>query len=67
MAPYRCYDDVRRLILEIVALRRTHARVEEWRCIADTAKDKGDFRAPFGALHQLRLILRSERERRGEI
>lgn len=64
---YRADPEARRLILEVVHLRRMIGQVESWLKGAEAAPNKGDLGKPFCGLHKLRIMLRTERERRGDV
>lgn len=58
--------EIRRLILEIVMLRRSLQKVVDWWETWDrSAKDKGELGGPFGPFHRLRHLLRDEMRRAG--
>ncbi|KVT81555.1 hypothetical protein WK59_18955 [Burkholderia ubonensis] len=66
-AMYLEYTDpqVRPLILEIVMLRRSIEKFQEWFDDADKVANKGDFGGAQGALQRLRHLLRAEKQRAG--
>ncbi|WP_244109349.1 hypothetical protein [Burkholderia anthina] len=58
--------DVRRLILEIVMLRKSLQKVMHWwKTASDAGNDKGDLGGPFGHFQQLYHMLREELRRAG--
>ncbi|OXH88286.1 hypothetical protein CA830_11220 [Burkholderia multivorans] len=65
-ALWRDYTDpqVRLLILEILALRKSIERVQEWFDYVDKhIDDKGDLGGGQGPLQRLRHLLRTEKQR----
>ncbi|KVN73898.1 hypothetical protein WT15_23960 [Burkholderia stagnalis] len=58
--------EVRRLILEIVMLRKSLQKVMDWWESCDrVAKDKGELGGPLGPFHRLLHLLRDEMRRAG--
>lgn len=59
-------SEVRRLILEVVMLRRSLLKVMDWWEASDrAAKDKGDLGSAYGPFQRLRHLLRDEMRRAG--
>ncbi|KWD61520.1 hypothetical protein WL67_05085 [Burkholderia ubonensis] len=57
---------VRRLILEIVMLRKSLQKVMDWWESCDrVAQDKGELGGPHGSFHRLLHLLRDEMRRTG--
>ncbi|KVE36359.1 hypothetical protein [Burkholderia sp. BDU5] len=58
--------EVRRLILEIVMLRKSLVKIMDWWETWDrNAKDKGELGGPLGPFHRLLHLLRDEMRRAG--
>ncbi|WP_269501127.1 hypothetical protein [Burkholderia sp. IMCC1007] len=58
--------EVRRLILEIVALRKSLEKVMDWwKSAADAGNDRGVLGGPFGHFQKLYHLLREEMRRAG--
>ncbi|WP_185731178.1 MULTISPECIES: hypothetical protein [unclassified Burkholderia] len=58
--------EVRRLILEIVMLRKSLQKVMDWwKTASDAGSDKGDLGGPFGHFQRLYHMLREELRRAG--
>ncbi|MBU9502805.1 hypothetical protein KTE68_21885 [Burkholderia multivorans] len=67
-ALWRTHQDpeIRRLILEIVTLRKSLEKIMAWWKTADSAgTDKGDLGGPFGQFRRLYHLLREEMRRAG--
>lgn len=67
-AVWRMHEEpeIRRLILEILALQRSLKNLQEWYDRADkSTKDRGELGGPAGKFQQLRHLLRKERRRAG--
>lgn len=65
-AYWHAYPDVRRLLLEIVALRKSLSKIQEWYDVTErSVKDKGEMGGPHGPFQKLRHLLRAEQERAG--
>lgn len=65
-ALWREHPDLHLLILEIIALRDSLKKIQDWYdTTAASTDNKGDLGGPFGPLQKLRHLLRKEQERAG--